>query len=202
MLLPLPGRPSGGSIRGARQNFSVMGDFSFRLSKACQSCGQSSEPARELPGREWRKRVGIERKKPHPARNSLGSPSQKIQRFRARPRAPSVPEFHREHGQNTDRKEGAGDGGSEVGGHKIARQAGCGKAGAPFEPKREHARFRSRACRARMSRGRRSESARVPSCETLRLEPKFYRPERPIVAPADAQSAGQGGTDPALSRPA
>jgi hypothetical protein len=45
----------------------------------------------------------------------MGSPSQKIQRLRAHPRAPSVLEFHREHGQNADREEGAGDGGSEVG---------------------------------------------------------------------------------------
>ncbi len=58
----------------------------------------------------------------------MGSLSQKIQRLRARPRAPSVPEFHREHGQNTDREEGAGDGESEVGEHKIVRQAGCGDA--------------------------------------------------------------------------
>jgi hypothetical protein len=33
----------------------------------------------------------------------MGCPSQKIQRLRANARAPSVPEFHREHGQNTDK---------------------------------------------------------------------------------------------------
>jgi hypothetical protein len=66
---------------------------------------QSTQP---VMVRAWRKRVGIERKKPHPARSSLGSPSQKIQRLRGRPRAPSVPEVHRAHGQNTDREEGSG----------------------------------------------------------------------------------------------